>query len=85
MVEPMDEQSEAESLALLQLNLTPGIGPRLQSLLLGRFETARQIFNASAQELLAVDGIGPLPHWRQDVTARKHATNGGVVRKQTRG
>lgn len=47
-----------EQLALLQLNLTPGIGPRLQSLLLNRFGSAMQIFAASGSELLAIDGIG---------------------------
>jgi DNA processing protein len=49
----------AESIALLQLNLTAGLGPRLQSLLLARFEHAQSIFRASARELLEVDGIGP--------------------------
>ncbi|SFH82285.1 DNA-processing protein DprA [Planctomicrobium piriforme] len=50
---------DAESLALLQLNLTSGIGPRLQSLLLARFGTAQAIFAASGSEILQVDGIGP--------------------------
>ena len=48
-----------DDLAALQLNLTPGIGPRLQQLLLGRFGTAREVFNASGKELLNVLGIGP--------------------------
>lgn len=55
----MDEAPDPECLALLQLNLTPGIGPRLQSLLLARFGDARSIFQASSQALLSVEGIGP--------------------------
>lgn len=48
-----------ETLAAIQLNLISGLGPRLQSLLLGRFGTASQIFQASGSELLSVSGIGP--------------------------
>jgi DNA processing protein len=48
-----------EALALLQLNLTPGLGPRLQTLLLECFENAASVFRASASQLLKVDGIGP--------------------------
>lgn len=48
-----------ELLAAIQLNLTPGLGPRLQSLLLNRFGTAEEVFRASGSALLAVQGIGP--------------------------
>lgn len=55
----MTGQVDTETLAAIQLNLTQGLGPRLQSLLLGRFGTAREVFEASGSELLAVQGIGP--------------------------
>lgn len=55
----MHQFLDDESLALLQLNLTPGVGPRYQSLLLARFGSAQSIFSASPAELLSVDGIGP--------------------------
>lgn len=50
---------DEESLALLQLNLTYGVGPRLQSQLLERFGSATRIFAATGSELLSVPGIGP--------------------------
>lgn len=50
---------DPETLAAIQLNLTPGVGPRYQSLLLARFGSAKAIFEASGSELLAVQGIGP--------------------------
>lgn len=50
---------DPESLALLQLNLIPGLGPRMQSLLLARFGNASAVFRANGAELLEVDGIGP--------------------------
>ncbi|WP_437185915.1 DNA-processing protein DprA [Planctomicrobium sp. SH668] len=52
-------QLDREKLALLQLNLTAGVGPRLQSLLLNHFGNAESVFSASGTELLRVDGIGP--------------------------
>lgn len=55
----MNPDPDPELLALLELNLVPGIGPRLQSLLLGAFGSAEAIFRASGRELLSVDGIGP--------------------------
>ncbi|WP_437227488.1 DNA-processing protein DprA [Planctomicrobium sp. SH661] len=54
-----DASIDQESLALLQLNLTSGLGPRLQSLLLNHFGDAQSVFAASGTELLRVDGIGP--------------------------
>ena len=44
---------------LLRLNLVSGIGPRVQSLLLARFETAAAVFRAPGDQLLQVEGIGP--------------------------
>ena len=52
---PMDD----DALAALQLNLIPGLGPRLQSLLIARFGSPADIFRATGQELLRVDRIGP--------------------------
>jgi len=54
-----ETKPDPEQLALLQLNLTPGLGPRLQSLLLNAFGSAQEIFAASGSELLRVEGIGP--------------------------
>lgn len=48
-----------EQLDLMRLNLVPGIGPRAQALLLQRFGSASQVFQASGSDLLDVDGIGP--------------------------
>jgi len=53
------EEPDLESLALLQLNLTPGLGPRLQTLLLNAFGSGEAVFAASGSELLRVEGIGP--------------------------
>lgn len=55
----MSANINPETLAAVQLNLTLGLGPRLQSLLLGRFGTAAGVFSARGPELLAVPGIGP--------------------------
>jgi DNA processing protein len=43
----------------LRLNSVPGLGPRLQNLLLERFGTAARVLAASGSELLDVPGIGP--------------------------
>jgi len=48
-----------ELLAATQLNLTPGLGPRLQQNLLTRFGSPTEIFQATGRELLSVEGIGP--------------------------
>ncbi|MCA9043820.1 MAG: DNA-processing protein DprA [Planctomycetaceae bacterium] len=55
----MSQTPSHERLALLQLNLVSGIGPRLQTLLLNRFDTAEGVFAASGPELLSVEGVGP--------------------------
>ena len=51
--------NDDEKRDLLRLNLVPGIGPRTQSLLLTRFETAAAVFQAPGDQLLQVEGIGP--------------------------
>ncbi len=43
----------------LQLNLIPGIGPRLAANLLARFETAEEVLRAPIAQLEGVPGIGP--------------------------
>ncbi len=50
---------DEEPLALLQLNLTPGVGPRLHSLLLNNFGTALAVFAARESQIRSIDGIGP--------------------------
>lgn len=51
--------TDDEKRELLRLNLVPGIGPRVQSLLLSRFETASEVFRAPGDQLLQIEGIGP--------------------------
>ena len=51
--------TDSELLDLIRLNLVPGLGPRLYSLLLARFETPAGILNATGSDLLEVDGVGP--------------------------
>lgn len=51
--------ADDELLDLMRLNLVPGLGPRLQSLLLARFGSATSVLAASGPELIAVDQIGP--------------------------
>ena len=55
----MAQRGDAQQLALLQLNLISGIGPRIMSLLLNRFGDAVAVLRASAGDLLQVDGVGP--------------------------
>ena len=55
----MENENDRETLAALQMNLVPGLGPRLQSLLLARFGSAEAVFSANGSELLSVAGIGP--------------------------
>lgn len=62
----VDEQRD-----MLRLNLVPGIGPRAQSLLLARFESASGVFRAGGNELLQVDGIGP--KLSAAITAARHS------------
>lgn len=46
-------------LASLRLNAVPGLGPRLQTVLLSHFGSPERILAASGRELLEVPGIGP--------------------------
>lgn len=50
---------DGELLDAVQLNLIPGIGPRLQQLLLSRFESAGGVLSAPADQLRQVPGMGP--------------------------
>jgi DNA processing protein len=50
--------SDDDILDRLRLNLTTGIGPRLQSLLLERFGSAAGVFRSSYDEKLTVPGLG---------------------------
>jgi DNA processing protein len=52
------DMSLSEQLALLQLNLIPGVGPRTQTVLLEHFGSARAVLQARGTELLEVPGIG---------------------------
>lgn len=49
---------DRDLLAELRLTLVPGIGPRLRSLLLGRFGSAADVFRASRGELREVPRVG---------------------------
>ena len=49
---------DPEKLAAVALSLAPGVGPRLQSCLLQRFQSCHAILNQTRDELLQVDGIG---------------------------
>ena len=49
---------DSEILNAIQLNLIPGIGPRMRQALLDRFETPANVLSASRQELRKVPGIG---------------------------
>ncbi len=51
--------TDEERLDMLRLNLVPGVGPRMQSLLLERFDSASGVFQAAGNELLQVEGVGP--------------------------
>jgi DNA processing protein len=48
-----------ETLNLVRLSLVPGIGPRIASDLLDRFQTATAVFAASGPELLSVESVKP--------------------------
>ena len=48
-----------ETLNLVRLSLVPGIGPRIASDLLQKFQTATAVFAASGPELLSVSSVKP--------------------------
>lgn len=54
----MDEGDE-ELVERLRLALTPGVGPRISTLLYDRFGSAAAILRATGPELLAVESVGP--------------------------
>ena len=56
---PPPNAIDDETRALLALNLVPGIGPRLISLLMDRFGGAQAVFNASEDQRLSIEGLGP--------------------------
>lgn len=51
--------SESDLLDALRLSLTRGLGPMIQTRLRNRFGSLGGIFQASREELLRVEGIGP--------------------------
>ncbi len=53
-----DQADQADLIAWLQVTMLPGIGPRILSELLDRFETPQRILTASNQDLLSVSGVG---------------------------
>jgi len=52
-------EPDDELVALVALSLASGIGPKLQSALLGKFGTASNVLSQSAETLMTADGIGP--------------------------
>jgi DNA processing protein len=54
-----DRQESESLLAALTLSCIPGIGPRTQSLLLSRFDTAANVLTQTTEALMSVDGVGP--------------------------
>jgi DNA processing protein len=56
---PESSATEQHLLDAVRLNLVPGIGPRLQQLLVARFDSPSAVFAASSSELSAINGIGP--------------------------
>jgi DNA processing protein len=54
-----DEVSDDALLCALRLALTPGVGPRMQRLLLEQFETPERVLAAPRDQLRRVSGVGP--------------------------
>lgn len=52
-------EENRERIDALRLALVPGVGPRIRTLLLGRFGSAAGVFSASRYELQSVQGVGP--------------------------
>ncbi|MCA9037606.1 MAG: DNA-processing protein DprA [Planctomycetaceae bacterium] len=50
---------QAQLRAALALSLVPGVGPRIQTLLLQRFCSAAAVLDQSIQSLQTVEGVGP--------------------------
>ncbi len=51
--------SSGSVLAALRLAMVPGVGPRMQQLLLARFGTPAAVLAANSDELRSVRGVGP--------------------------
>jgi DNA processing protein len=55
----MDEAREERLAAILQLTLTPGVGPRIYQLLVEHFGSPEQAAKSAPSELRKVPGLGP--------------------------
>lgn len=55
---PETSATDQQLLDALRLNLTDGVGPRLQQLLVSRFGSPAAVLSAGEQELSRVNGIG---------------------------
>ena len=56
---PARDPNEERLLTALRLHLVDGVGPRTQQELLDHFGTVERVFEATREELLAVNGVGP--------------------------
>jgi DNA processing protein len=56
---PTEPESDGELLDAVRLNLVPGIGPRLQQVLVEAFGSPSGVFAATTTQLQQIDGIGP--------------------------
>jgi DNA processing protein len=56
---PARDAAEARLLTALRLHLVDGVGPRMHQELLDHFGTVEAVFEATREELLGVDGVGP--------------------------
>ena len=54
----MSSQDEQQLLAAVQLNLVPGIGPRIQQLLCQQFGSPAEVLKVPADQLQQVPGVG---------------------------
>lgn len=59
MTSTADRNDEAELLATLRLNLTPGCGPLIMRRLLDAFGSAAGVLEARPEHWLGIDGVGP--------------------------
>ncbi len=57
--EMLEPQFSDELVQNVRLALLPGVGPRLRKALLARFGSPASVWNATKNELQAVEGIGP--------------------------
>ncbi|MCA9085195.1 MAG: DNA-processing protein DprA [Planctomycetaceae bacterium] len=71
----MADFQDPELRALLSLSLTKGVGPRLQTVLLQRFESGVEVLRQSAATLSTVNGISPRLAEEILATARSSAVD----------